>query len=77
MPAPNEATILAALGKVIDPASGRDIVPDGRVQGLVVRDSNVGFAIEIDPARAAESESLRKAAEDAVFAFRFPIDSLV
>ncbi|HWA30800.1 MAG TPA: P-loop NTPase, partial [Rhizomicrobium sp.] len=60
--------ILKVLGRVIDPASGKDIVAAGLVQGLVVRDGHVGFSIEVAPERGRASEPLRKAAEDAVHA---------
>ena len=36
------------------------------VSGVVVRDGNVGFAIEVEPERGARLEPLRKAAEQAV-----------
>jgi ATP-binding protein involved in chromosome partitioning len=36
------------------------------VSGVVVRDGNVGFAIEVEPERGARLEGLRKAAEQAV-----------
>jgi ATP-binding protein involved in chromosome partitioning len=58
--------VLRALDSVIDPVSGRSIVQQDIVQGLVIRDGNVGFAVEVDPARGPSSEPLRKAAEDAV-----------
>jgi ATP-binding protein involved in chromosome partitioning len=38
------------------------------VSGVVVRDGNIGFALEIDPSKAAESEPLRAACEKAVMA---------
>jgi ATP-binding protein involved in chromosome partitioning len=38
------------------------------VSGVVVRDVNIGFALEIDPSKAAESEPLRAACEKAVMA---------
>ena len=60
--------VLAALRRVIEPQSGRDIVSLGLVSGLVVRESNVGFAIEVTPEAAARMEPVRKSAEDAVFA---------
>jgi ATP-binding protein involved in chromosome partitioning len=36
------------------------------VSGLIVKDGNVGFAIEVDPRQGAAMEPLRKAAEKAV-----------
>lgn len=58
--------VLKTLAQVIDPASGKDVVSAGLIQGLTVRDGNVGFAIEVPAARGPQSEPLRKAAEDAV-----------
>src|SRR5437763_8372961 len=65
MPATKE-DVLKALARVPDPASGRDVVAAGMVQGLVIRNGNVGFAIEVAPERGRSAEPLRKAAEDAV-----------
>ena len=64
----DEAGILAALATVIEPDSGRDVVSLKMVSGLVVKDGNVGFSLEVDPARGEALEPLRQAAEAAVFA---------
>jgi ATP-binding protein involved in chromosome partitioning len=61
-----EQQILDALAQVRDPEKGGDIVSLGMVSGLVVRDGNVGFAIEVEPERGPRLEPLRKAAEQAV-----------
>lgn len=61
-----EDQILAALKVVEDPDKGQDIVSLGMVSGLVVKDGNVGFAIEVDPKRGPQLEPLRQAAEKAV-----------
>ena len=61
-----EAEILNALSLVRDPDQDKDIVSLGIVTGLVIKDGNIGFAIEVDPKRGPHLESLRKAAEDAV-----------
>ena len=61
-----EAEVRDALKGVVDPDHGRDIVTLGRISGLVVRNGNVGFAIEVEPERGPQLEPLRKAAEDAV-----------
>ena len=58
--------VLKALSKVTDPASGRDVVSAGMVQGLVLRDGNIGFAIEVAPERGRSAEPLREACEAAV-----------
>src|SRR3954452_7653917 len=61
-----EQQILDALSQVRDPEKGGDIVSLGMVSGMVVRDGNVGFAIEVEPERGPRLELLRKAAEQAV-----------
>ena len=58
--------ILRALDQVIDPVSGRSIVQQNMVAGLVVKGSNVGFALEVPPAQGPASEPLRVQAEAAV-----------
>ncbi len=62
----SEQDILAALKAIADPDRGQDIVDLGMISGLVVKDGNVGFAIEVDPQRGAEMEPLRKQAEEIV-----------
>ncbi len=66
MSGPVKDEVLAALSGITDPARGTDIVSAGMVSGLVVKNGAVGFALEVDPARGAALEPLRKAAEDAV-----------
>src|SRR5260370_17369309 len=61
-----ERQILDALAAVHDPDKGGDIVSLGMVSGVVVRDGNVGFAIEVEPERGPRLEPLRKAAEAAI-----------
>src|SRR5579863_4131726 len=61
-----EREVLDALARVRDPDRGSDIVALGMVSGVVVRDGNVGFAIEVEPERGPRLEPLRKAAEQAV-----------
>jgi ATP-binding protein involved in chromosome partitioning len=57
--------IAAALAKVIDEESGKDVVSSGMLQGLVVREGHVGFSLEVDPAKGLEKEPLRQACEAA------------
>jgi ATP-binding protein involved in chromosome partitioning len=66
MAAVTERQILDALAKVRDPDKGSDIVSLKMVTGIVIRDGNVGFAIEVEPERGPRLEPLRKAAEQAV-----------
>jgi len=61
-----EQQINEALRGVRDPDRGADIVSLGMVRGLVIKDGNVGFTIEVDAQRGAALEPLRKAAENAV-----------
>jgi ATP-binding protein involved in chromosome partitioning len=66
MTAVTERQILDALGGVADPDKGADIVSLGMVSGLVIRDGNVAFAIEVESERGPRLEPLRIAAEKAV-----------
>ena len=59
-------TILEALRNVRTTDGGEDVVSLGMISGVVVRDGNVGFAIEVDAAEGAASEPLRQACEAAV-----------
>ena len=60
-----EQAVRAALQAVRDPATGRDVVSAGMVEGLTVKAGMVQFAIQVPRERARESESLRAAAERA------------
>ena len=62
----SESEILEALKTVRDPDKGADIVALGMVSGVVNKDGNVGFTIEVEPERGPHLEPLRKAAERAV-----------
>jgi len=55
--------VLKALDQVIDPASGRTVVQQDMIQGLVVKDGHVGFVLEVAADRGPESEPLRKICE--------------
>ena len=61
-----EEQILNCLGNIQDPEGQNDIVALGMVKGLVVKNGNVGFSIEVEPARGTAMEPTRKAAEIAV-----------
>lgn len=62
--------VLHALQKIHDPARGQSVVELEMVSGIVIKDGNVGFALEIEPneAEAKAKEPLRKACEEAVMA---------
>ena len=66
MSAVTERQVLDALGRVADPEKGADIVSLGMVSGLVIRDGNVAFAIEVESERGPRLEPLRKTAEKTV-----------
>ena len=63
-----ENDVLVALGGVQDPERGQDVVSLGMIGGLAIKGGNIGFAIEVDPARGAALEPLRKACEARVLA---------
>jgi ATP-binding protein involved in chromosome partitioning len=65
MPEDLAEAVRAALGRVLDPESGRDIVAAGMVQGLTAKDGMVQFAVQVPRERARASEPLRAAAERA------------
>ncbi len=58
--------VLAALAGVIDAELGKDVVSAGVISGVVVKNGNVGFSLEIDPSAADRKEPLRRACEAAV-----------
>jgi ATP-binding protein involved in chromosome partitioning len=55
--------VMKALDQVIDPVSGRTVIQQDMIQGLVVKDGHVGFVLEVAPERAPQSEPLRKICE--------------
>jgi ATP-binding protein involved in chromosome partitioning len=59
------AAVTKALAAVKDPASGQDVVAAGMVQGLVVRDGMVHFALQVAREAAASMEPVRAATEAA------------
>jgi ATP-binding protein involved in chromosome partitioning len=48
-----EQQVMESLKAVIEPGSGADIVSREMVAGLVIKDGNVGFVIEVDPREGA------------------------
>jgi len=66
----SEEAIREALKTVVEPRRRQDIVSLGMVSGLVVKEGNVGFAIEVDPSEGERMEPLRKQAEQAVLALK-------
>ncbi len=62
-----EAQIFEALRSVRDPEQEQDIISLSLVKGLIIKDGNIGFSIEVEPKRGPYLEPLRKAAENAVY----------
>lgn len=63
-----EQRVLEALKTIKDPDRGDNIVSLGMVSGLVNKNGNVGFSIEVNAERGPSFEPVRKAAEEAVAA---------
>jgi len=68
MPPISEQSVRDALSGVTDPASDATLDELATVSGLVIKDGNIGFSLEVDPAKGPALEGLRKAAENAVLA---------
>jgi ATP-binding protein involved in chromosome partitioning len=58
-----EEEVLGALRCIVDPETKRDIVSQGMVKGLQIRDGHVAFTLEVAPDRGAKLEPLRRDAE--------------
>ena len=56
-------TVLEVLKKIVDPATGQDIVSAGIVRALAVEGDLVRFVMEIDPKQADAMEAVREQAE--------------
>ncbi len=63
-----EQQVMESLKAVIEPGSGADIVSRKMVSGLVIKDGNVGFVIEVDPRDGTKMAPLREHAEKIVHA---------
>ncbi|SDF44104.1 MULTISPECIES: Mrp/NBP35 family ATP-binding protein [Thalassobaculum] len=64
----SEQSVRKTLAEVVDPGSGAALSALATVSGLVIKDGNIGFSLEVDPAKGPSLEGLRKAAESAVLA---------
>ena len=58
--------VKSVLKKVKYAHSKDNIVDDGDVSGIVIKNGHIGFSIEIDPSLAKNSDEMRREAEDAV-----------
>ena len=61
-----EEQVMATLATVVDTDSGKSVVEAGMISGVIVKDGNVGFAVEVDPKDGERKEPLRQACEAAV-----------
>ena len=64
----DESSILEALKTVTVKGQEIDLVAAGIISGVIIKDGNIGFSIEIDPSEAAKAAPLKDAAEAAVLA---------
>ena len=62
----DEKTIIEALSGLKHPQTGQDIVSGDIVQGITIRDGNVGFLLAVHPDIAEAFESVRLACEERV-----------
>ena len=62
----DRAAVQAALAAVRDPATGKDVVAAGLIDGIATRGGHVQFALKVDPSMGARIEPLRQACESAV-----------
>jgi len=68
MPEVTEEAVTAVLRGIRGTDQTDDVVSLELIKGLQIRNGHVAFAIEVDPATAAQFEPVRKQCEDAVFA---------
>ncbi len=66
MAEPTEQTLTEALRDIADPATGRDIVAAGLVEGILLRDGLVQVTLLTDRHRAAAMEPVRREVERAL-----------
>ena len=55
--------LIEALKTIINPITNENIIDSGMVQGLVVKDGNIGYALNIDPEHVDEMEKIRESAD--------------
>jgi len=66
MPELSSEEILVALRGIIDPRNGKELVESEAIVGVVIKDGNVAFSINIDPTQSEIMEPVRKQCERAV-----------
>jgi ATP-binding protein involved in chromosome partitioning len=62
----NRSEVIKALGTVLDPASGQDIIAAHLVERLSVEDKHVSFELTLPPASAANKFELHAACVEAI-----------
>ncbi|MDG1995330.1 MAG: iron-sulfur cluster assembly protein, partial [Emcibacteraceae bacterium] len=55
--------LIEALKTIINPINDQNIIDCGMVQGLVIKDGNVGFALNINPDEVEVMEKLRQSCD--------------
>ncbi|MGC6511239.1 MAG: P-loop NTPase [Parvibaculales bacterium] len=68
MPEPTSNDILSSLNAIKNPVTGEGIVAAGHVEGVVVKQGNIGFSVRIDPQHADACEAMRLECEKVVAA---------
>jgi ATP-binding protein involved in chromosome partitioning len=58
--------VIETLKRIVDPASGKDLIAADLVRALTVEDGKVRFVLEVDAARGPSMEPVRQAAVQAV-----------
>ena len=64
----NERKIIEVLSTVVMPGTQKSMGDVVNVSGIVIKDSHVGFTLEVDPKEKDKVDELRSAAEKAVLA---------
>jgi ATP-binding protein involved in chromosome partitioning len=63
---PTREDVVAALARVVDPGTGRDLISADIAKAISVSAGGVSFVIEVDPSLGERAEPLRAAAQKAV-----------
>ncbi|SVD36175.1 uncharacterized protein METZ01_LOCUS389029, partial [marine metagenome] len=66
MPTISNKKILDCLKSTMVPSMGKSVVDLALVSGIIIKEGNVGFSLEIEPAQAKEMEAVRQNCEKQV-----------
>ena len=66
MPTISTEKILDSLKSTMVPSRGKSVVDLGLVSGIIIKEGNIGFSLEIEPAQAKEMEAVRQNCEKQV-----------